>query len=152
MIMQYLAVSTLLLDQEEEKLEVAMDDQYRYFKTHLAQEKIKIYHRYSEELLMQKLVDLYHLKLSSFCISRWKCQILRMKMKGNAVILSVEPTGISCVHKLKEKMADGRVVELSDVHEQWHLKDVVEVELPKPSEYDMQWNQLCETSKVAATH
>ncbi|KAI9920645.1 hypothetical protein PsorP6_000987 [Peronosclerospora sorghi] len=55
LLKRYLAVPTLHLDQAEEKLEVAVDDQYRYFKTHLAQEKIKIHHRYSEEPLMQNI-------------------------------------------------------------------------------------------------
>ncbi|KAI9917418.1 hypothetical protein PsorP6_013134 [Peronosclerospora sorghi] len=57
-------------------------------------------------------------------------------------------TMITCgVHKLKKMMADGRVIKLSDVLEQWNLKEVEEVKLPKRSEYDMPWNQLYEDYK-----
>ncbi|KAI9909347.1 hypothetical protein PsorP6_015287 [Peronosclerospora sorghi] len=52
---RYLAISALHLDQAEEKLEVTMDNQYRYFKTHLAQEKRKIHHLHNEEILMQNI-------------------------------------------------------------------------------------------------
>ncbi|KAI9920597.1 hypothetical protein PsorP6_001911 [Peronosclerospora sorghi] len=61
-------------------------------------------------------------------------------------------TGIPCVHKLEEVMADGRMVEQSDVHEQWSLKDIVEVELSKHSKYDMQWNELYEDYKKWQPH